>query len=318
MLVALTGPTVITQPQIAPRSVLDRAAVIFDRLDVSESTRQGHQWHIAEFVRFMDGRQLTSNSYLEYKRYLADRTDLAVTTKNRYLGSASVLLKELAREGVLPRDFTLNVHYFQQSKLHKREGITNEEMHRLVDHMRELLDADPALTTRRDWALLALLGFQGLRQIEAQRLDVSDLDLIGRTALVQGKGRDDKEAIDLIPQTVDALRQYLAAANIASGPVFPNGRRGPRRKHLTTRAMYKIVTEAFAAAGIEHKTPHGLRHWFTTRLLSNHPGDLLEIRRYTRHSSTQMLGIYDDRIRQKADLHNFVDAFAGFTVGGKR
>jgi hypothetical protein len=31
-----------------------------------------------------------------------------------------------------------------------------------------------------------------------------------------------------------------------------------------------------------------------------------------------MLGIYDDRIRQKADLHNFEDAFAGFAVGGKR
>jgi len=36
---------------------------------------------------------------------------------------------------------------------------------------------------------------------------------------VQGKGRDDKEVINLHPQTVKALREYLQANKLADGPL---------------------------------------------------------------------------------------------------
>jgi integrase len=258
----------------------------------------------------MDGKPLTPDSYLEFKRYLATRNDLSISTKNKYLCSARVLLKELARRGALPQDLTLNVRLFQQSKKHKREGVTEEEMAQLAAYLREL----PATPTNlRLKALIALLGLQGLRQIEVQRLNVADLDLVARTALVQGKGRDDKEPVDLHPQTIQALRDYLKAARIAGGPVFPSRHHSRSYERLTLRAIHQIVSKAFGEVGID-KTPHGLRHFFTTTLLKRYKGDLLEVRRYTRHSGNEMLNIYDDRIKQQADLPRFFGAFKEYAL----
>jgi integrase len=296
--------------ELASTSVLDRAASIFDGLDVSEATRADHKSRIGAFMRFVDCRPLTPDSYLEFKRYLATRNDLSISTKNKYLCSARVLLKELARRGALPLDLTLNIRLFQQSKKHKREGVTEEEMAQLTAYLRGL---PPTPTNLRLKALIALLALQGLRQIEVQRLNVSDLDLVARTALVQGKGRDDKEPVDLHPQTVQTLREYLKAARIADGPVFPSWHHSGSYERLTLRAIHQIVSEAFAAVGID-KTPHGLRHFFTTTLLKRYEGDLLEVRRYTRHAGNEMLNIYDDRIKQQADLPRFFGAFKEYAL----
>jgi integrase len=300
----------VSSIELAPRSVFDRAASVFDALDVSEATRVDHKWRIGAFLRFLDGRPLTSDSYLEFKRSLATRNDLSISAKNKYLCSARVLLKELARRGALPLDLTLGVRLFQQSKKHKREGVTEEEMARLASYLREL---PPTSTNLRLKALIALLALQGLRQIEVQRLNVADLDFVAHTALVQGKGRDDKESVDLHPQTVSALRTYLKAARIADGPVFPSRHHSGAYDRLTLRAIHLIVSEAFAEVGID-KTPHGLRHFFTTTLLKGYKGDLLEVRRYTRHSGTEMLNIYDDRIKQQADLPRFFGTFKEYAL----
>jgi integrase len=294
--------------QLIKPSALSQVAAIFDGLDVSEATRADHKWRIGAFLRFLEGEPLGPNCYLNFKRYLARRNDLSVSTKNKYLVSARVLLRELTRRGDIDRDLTSNVRLFEQSKKHKREGVTEEEMARLAAYLRGL---PPSPTNLRLKAIIALLALQGLRQIEAQRLNVSDLDFVAHTALVQGKGRDDKEPVDLHPQTVQVLRAYLKAGRIADGPLFPSRHHSAIYERLTVRAIYQLVADAFAEVGID-KSPHGLRHLFTTTLLKGpYKGDLNEVRRYTRHTSTEMLAIYDDRINQKADLPRFFRAFEG-------
>jgi integrase len=300
----------MSSTELVSISILDRAASIFDALDVAEATRADHKWRIGAFMRFMDDRPLTPDCYLHFKRYLASRNDLSVSAKNKYLCSARVLLKELARRGAIPLDPTLNVRLFQQSKKHKREGVSEEEMAQLTAYLREL---PPTPSNLRLKALIALLALQGLRQIEVQRLNVGNLDLVAHTGLVQGKGRDDKEPVDLHPQTVSALRAYLKAARIADGPIFPSWHHSGSYERLTLRAIHQIVSEAFVAVGID-KTPHGLRHFFTTTLLKRYKGDLLEVRRYTRHAGNEMLNIYDDRIKQQADLPRFFGAFEEYAL----
>jgi len=43
---------------------------------------------------FIQERGINRNSFLEFKRALAERTDLAVSTKNKYLATAKIFLKE--------------------------------------------------------------------------------------------------------------------------------------------------------------------------------------------------------------------------------
>jgi len=285
----------------------ERASRVFDLLDVSEATRQDYKYRIGLFLDFTQERGFNRNSFLEFKRSLAERTDLAVSTKNKYLATAKIFLKEANRQGLLPADITQNIKTFSQSKKHKRDGLNDEEINKLTEAIQEL----PAtLQNTRLKAILSLLIFQGLRQVEVIRLDVKDIDFISKTAFIQGKGQDDKEPINLHPEAIRALQGYLRANQIADGALFTSQSNNNKNKRLTTRAIRDIVKEVLDTLGIE-KTTHGFRHYFTTTLIKTYKGDLLEVAQYTRHKSLEMLQVYNDNINRKADLPRFYRAFSG-------
>ncbi|QQS38892.1 tyrosine-type recombinase/integrase [Candidatus Woesebacteria bacterium] len=283
------------------------AQKIFDLLDVAESTRIDYKYRIGLFLDFLQGNGFTHNTFLEFKRYLIGRTDLSTSTKNKYLAAARIFLKELNRQGVLPVDITQNIKTFTQEKKHKRTGVSEIEMARLVSYLRSL---DPTPQNTRVKAIMSLLALQGLRQVEIVRLDVEDLDLSNMTALIQGKGRDDKEPIDLHPESVRVLLDYIKSNRKASGALFTSISNNRNNQRLTTRAIREIVTTVLKGLDIE-KSTHGFRHYFTTKLIKTYKGDLLEVAQYTRHRSLEMLQVYNDSIKKQADLPRYYNAFDG-------
>ncbi len=293
--------------EISPNDPRERAEKVFDLLDVSEITRQDYKYRIGLFLDFTYERGFNRNSFLEFKRALAERTDLAVSTKNKYLATAKVFLKEANRQGALSADITQNIKNFSQNKKHKRDGLNDEEIKKLTDAMQVL---PGTLQNTRLKAILSLLVFQGLRQIEIIRLDVKDVDFVSMTALIQGKGQDDKEPINLHPETVRALQSYLKSNKIADGALFTSQSNNSKNKRLNTRGLRGIVKKTLNALGIE-KSTHGFRHYFTTTLIKTYKGNLLEVAQYTRHKSLEMLQVYNDNINRKADLPRFYKAFSG-------
>lgn len=285
----------------------DKASKVFDLLDVSEATRKDYKYRIGLFLDFTQERGLNRNSFLEFKRVLAERTDLAVSTKNKYLATAKIFLKEANRQGFLPADITQNIKTFSQSKKHKRDGLNDEEIKKLTEAIRVLPETQQNARLK---AILSLLIFQGLRQVEITRLDVKDIDFVSKVAFIQGKGQDDKEPINLHPETVRALQGYLKSYKIADGALFTSQSNNNKNQRLTTRALRAIVKEILDDLGIE-KTTHGFRHYFTTTLIRTYEGDLLEVAQYTRHKSLEMLQVYNDNINRKADLPRFYRAFNG-------
>jgi len=284
-----------------------QAEQVFDLLDVSETTRADYKYRINLFLDYVAGKGFNRNSFLEFKRDLAERTDLSIATKNKYLATAKVFLKELNRQGFIPADITQNIKGFNQSKKHKRDGLNDEEMSILAEQVKRL--PQDAKNTRLK-AIFSLLALQGLRQVEIIRLDVKDLDFVSKTAFIRGKGRDDKEPIDLHPLTVKALADYLKVNKIADGALFVSQSNNAKNKRLTTRAIRDIVKEILNALGIE-KTTHGFRHYFTTTLIKTYKGDLMEVANYTRHKSLEMLTVYNDSIKRRADLPRYYKAFSG-------
>jgi len=283
----------------------DKANKVFDLLDVSEATRKDYKYRIGLFLDFTGERGFNRNSFLEFKRSLAERTDLAVATKNKYLATAKIFLKEANRQGFLPADITQNIKTFSQNKKHKRDGLNDEEIKTLTEAMQALPETP---TNARLKAILSLLVFQGLRQVEIIRLDVKDIDFISKTAFIQGKGQDDKEPINLHPEAIRALQGYLKSNKIADGALFTSQSNNNKNQRLTTRAIRDIVKKTLNDLGIE-KTTHGFRHYFTTTLIKTYKGDLLEVAQYTRHKSLEMLQVYNDNINRKADLPRFYRAF---------
>jgi integrase len=288
-------------------SALQGVGSVLETIDVSEGTRAAYQARIGLFLAHIKHDGLNRDSFLNFKRALNARADYSVSTKNAYLTSARVLLRELHRRGLIPSDLTANVKSFQQYKKHKRDGVNDDEMASLVEWLRRL---EPSPANARLKAVISLLALQGLRQIEVVRLNVADLELGRQIAYVHGKGRDDKEPVSLHPETVKSLLEHLRASNIADGPVFTSRSHNSLNHRLTTKSIRLLIKTSFAQLGIDRST-HSFRHWYVTRLIRAYKGDLLQVTQYTRHRSLEMLEVYYDGVRQDEDLPRYHQTFAG-------
>ncbi|PLX27144.1 integrase [Candidatus Parcubacteria bacterium] len=281
------------------------AKTVFDFLDVSDTTRYEYKQRICLFLWFTKKQGINKNSFLEFKRYLKSRVDYSVSTKNKYLATTRIFLKELHRQGILPVDITHNIKAFSQFKKHKKEGVNEDEIRKLTNYLHELTD-DRSNTRLK--AIFSFLIYQGLRQVEITRLKVSDVDLVSKTAFIQGKGQDDKEIINLHPVTIKNIELYLKTNKISYGFLFPSRSNKNLNNQITTRGLRQIVTDVLRELEIE-RSVHGFRHYFTTKLIKNYKGDLLEVARYTRHRSLEMLQVYNDGIKLKQDLPRYYKAF---------
>lgn len=261
---------------------------IFDDLDVNENTRKDYLSRLPLFLSYVQNSGFNQQSYLSFKRYLRKRNDYTTSTKNKYLATSRIFLKELVRRGKLSIDITNGIKHFKQTKQHKRQGLTDTEIQLLWLKLQSLPSTE---RNRRLRALFSLLAFQGLRQIEIVRLNLDDLDLRRKTALIQGKGCDDKEIIYLTPTTIKVLKEYLRDFRASDGSLFRSiGNKKSER--ITTMTIKREVGSLFDEMGITDRSVHGFRHFYVTELLKTM--EIRDVRKFSRHKSLEMLVVYDD------------------------
>ena len=285
-------------------SLLEKAQQVFDTMDISEITRLDYRKAIKHFISFLSGKNLTHNSFLEFKQSLALRTDIGVSSKNKYLISARILLKEMNRTGLLPADITQNTKGFKQGKKHKRDGLNNSDIEALTEKINSMPETPANIRFK---ALASLLIFQGLRQVEITRLDVTDIDLKQNIVMILGKGEDDKVPAPIHPAAAKYLSHYISFANITEGPLFFY------KQRLCTRSIRRIVKKELIASNINNTT-HGFRHFFTTTLIKQFKGNLLQVAQHTRHKSLDTLQIYNDDILAKESLPQYYSAFSNINL----
>ena len=168
---------------------------------------------------------------------------------------------------------------------------------RLPDVPREaelarLLDAPwpDTVAGRRDRALLELLYGCGLRVSEACRLDRADVD--ARAVRVLGKGGKER-LVPIGEPAADAVARWLAHGR----PEFVSERSGDalllsvRGRRLEETAVRRILDRRLSSLGLEHRSPHALRHAYATHLLE-HGGDLRAIQELLGHASLASTEIY--------------------------
>ena len=138
-------------------------------------------------------------------------------------------------------------------------------------------------------ALLMLLYSAGLRVGEVVKLRSSDLDRERGLLKVRcGKGRKDRQTL-LSQRALEAVGVYLAAFPPSGDWLFPGGREA---RHLHTRTVQRVVSNAARAAGItKHVTTHTLRHSFATHLLEKGT-NLRVIQELLGHQSSRTTEIY--------------------------
>jgi integrase/recombinase XerD len=165
-----------------------------------------------------------------------------------------------------------------------------------IDETRALMEAPDRTTTagRRDAAVLEFLYGSGARVSETVDLDLTDLDLEDRVALVTGKGSRQR-LVPLGSKAVEALegwlpdRLSLVKRSSRGDPVFINLRGG----RISRQAIFDIVRKHATKVGIDPRkvSPHVLRHSAATHMVEA-GADLRTVQEILGHATISTTQVY--------------------------
>ncbi|MGE7660256.1 tyrosine-type recombinase/integrase [Peribacillus sp. NPDC097197] len=156
----------------------------------------------------------------------------------------------------------------------------------------------------RNRSLILFLFSSGCRSSEASQLNIPDVQLEKRTAIVKGKGKKIRH-IHFSEECALVLKEYLATrSSDLEGPLFQN-KFGQR---LTKSGIYAITTKLGKQAGLTQSLhPHCCRHTFATNMLARGANiefiademghaDLNTTRVYARIPTEDMLLAYQNKM----------------------
>lgn len=155
----------------------------------------------------------------------------------------------------------------------------------------------PSWLPQRDTAILELFYSCGLRISELISLDVRDIDFLGESLRVMGKGSKER-MIPIGSPALSALQRYRQDATVTQGPLFIS----KRRTRITQQAIDQLLKKYIRLSSIPFDiSPHKLRHSFATHLLDA-GADLRSVQAMLGHASLSTTQIYThvtkERLRQ--------------------
>jgi integrase/recombinase XerD len=216
---------------------------------------------------------------------------LADGTRRDYLLALSEFHKWLVRQGKLLTNPAADVG---------QEGARRAKRlpHPLsADEMMKVIQAGSPTTALglRDRAILELLYSTGIRRSELANLNVGDVRLESREAMVvNGKGGKDRLvpvgqwACFFIDAYVRNVRPWHAAS-AEERALFVEYRSG---KRLSPRGVADVVERATVRSGVGRRvSPHTFRHTMATEMLRNH-ADLRHVQAILGHTSLRSTQIY--------------------------
>ena len=180
-----------------------------------------------------------------------------------------------------------------------------------IDETLKLIESPDSATPlgKRDRAILEFMYASGARVSEVVGLDLYDLDLDDRTAMVTGKGSRQR----LVPigrQAIEAISRYLPDRRASlggrpdPGAVFLNARGG----RLSRQGVWGIVRKAAQRAGLapESVSPHVLRHSAATHMVEG-GADLRTVQEMLGHASISTTQVYT-RVSPQHLIEVYVDS----------
>lgn len=280
-------------------------------LDASPKTRTTYGRALRQYVAWLDAEGValdhtTRAHVMEYKHELEGSK--SANTCNAYLVAVRSFYAWLNSKTGYP-NIAEGVKGLKRAAQTSKDALT-------LTQARDLLAA-PAEGEQglRNRAMVALMLRRGLRTIEVSRANVGDLRQMGGKAVlfVQGKGHTAKDDFVVLGEQVErAISEYLAERGKAGDgePLFAATGNRNRGGRMTTRAISRIVKDAYRAQGIEspHITAHSLRHTAVTLSLVG-GATVQEAQAMARHANISTTMVYAHNLeRMEARAESAIDA----------
>jgi len=258
--------------------------------NASIHTIKNYKIDLHEFGIFLKDAPVESVDYLTIRRFLAHLKERNLTSRStaRKLSSLRSFFKFLVKDGYLKVNPTDAVASPKQEKTLPKFLSETDVV--------SLIEAPDEATVRglRDRAMLETLYSTGMRISELVGLREDDIDFIGGTVKVYGKGKKER-LLPIGDRALKAIRNYLHKRNAVSRSIFLN----KNKKTLGARGFRKILDKYVLRASLkEHISPHTLRHSFATHLL-NRGADLRSVQELLGHANLSTTQIYTHLTTEK-------------------
>ena len=251
--------------------------------NASEHTILNYRHDLEEFRSFLKDIDVASIDYLFVRKYLAHlkEKNLTVRSVSRKLSSLRSLFKFLIKEGYIKINPTNSIVSPKQEKLLPK-FLTEEDMVRLIE-------APDTATVKglRDRAMLETLYSTGMRISELVAMREDDVDFIGSTVKVFGKGKKER-MLPIGDRALRAIRSYIEKRGVQNRMIFLN----KNKKPLGARGIRKVINAYIIKISLKvHVSPHTMRHSFATHLL-NRGADLRSVQELLGHVNLSTTQIY--------------------------
>lgn len=253
------------------------------------SLNEFERWFVTQRGSF----HFSEDGIRSYKKYLMETRELSQVSVSTYLTALRRFCQYLADIGLLQENPAQAVKGNRRPTSHSRAVLTEAE----IDDLLALLNFETQIG-KRDQAIIYLMLYGGLSEIEVVRADVKDLEqtLMGWYLRVQGKGHTVKDQqVPVDPPVMEKIRIYLDTRGRIrpEHPLFVSHGHRSDGERLNTRSVRSRINQHLKEAGVKRRgvTPHSLTH--TAALIWLNDGmNIEEVKQRMRHGSLDTTMIY--------------------------
>lgn len=264
----------------------------------SNSVKEFFKWFYDSYGN-VEFKRLYRENILEYKSYLKNIKKSSHSGNNLCPKSINSKLSALICFNELMEPDNIVVSKMDlikiQAEIVSPTSITKKE----IEEFRQIVLQAEGCVARRNFAIVTILAYAGLRISECLNLRKADICLESNQLKV-ANGKGEKARIVIVnSKIVSAVKEYQKTDHIESEWLFHNSR-GERLNQTTINRVFKLC----CPKGYDI-TPHTLRHFYAINAVSSGIFTIPEIANQMGHSSIKTTMRYMnpnlEEIRQKVE-----------------
>lgn len=253
------------------------------RLGKSENTIRTYCHDVMQYLHWCrdsfgtEPEVLYRANVLDYISYMRNIRGYHPRTVNNHLSSLKSLNEFLVRSGVQTETAVLDSD-FMKIQIQYASPCTVEKKD--VEALRQRLLAGGS---KRDYAIVTLYAYSGIRRSECVNLKLDQVDLTAKEIRIVGKG-DKHRLVYINDKIVYAIREYLKVRGSDSPYLFVS-RQSEKLNPSRINQIFNQYSDVI--------TPKTLRHYFCSNALEN-GYSIHEVANQAGHSNVQTTLIYSN------------------------